>query len=191
MDAAIDIIRTRGVDALTTVSVTEAAGIAQSGFYLHFKNVDDCKRSAAEQVAHGIRQFVADHRRTSGRQSPGDPAALANHFQAVLSLFQTERFCALLIRNRHDLSALGLVLRQLLDQLRTDLAADLHEQWAPLLLEGHDPPCYDIYANLILGMVMAAGEALLEQRLNDPKLLARELTAATVAMTTAVIGHGS
>lgn len=187
LDAAIEIVRARGVDALSTVSVTRAAGIVQSGFYVHFRNLDDCKRAAAEQVAARVRQFVAAHRR-AGYGAPADLSSMADHYRVIMSLFQTERwFSQLLIRYRHDPSPLGLVFRQVLDGMRADLAADLRAQFEPLLPPGQDPARFAVYAELLQGMVIQAGEAMLEGRIADEALLARELAAAAMGMGRAVL----
>ena len=188
VQAAIEQIRQAGPDSLTTVSVTAAAGIVQSAFYVHFRDIDQLKLAAAEQVASQVRQFVAAHRRDTGQRSPGDFEAAVTHFRSVLELFQTERcFSELLIRYRHDTSPLGVVMRQLLDQLRADLLADLEHQFGPLPVRQPDPARLGIYAELILGMVLSAGEALLDGRFRQPEQLARELATSTWAMARAVL----
>lgn len=181
VDAAIDLIRSHGIDALTTINVTQAAGIVQSGLYMHFRDLDDCKRAAAEQVATRIRRFVADHR----HHSTTDASGTARHFEAVLSLYETERrFAELFVRCRHDASPVGIVMRQLWDQMRADLDADLRAQFGHL-----EPARIAIHAELILGMVVAAGEAILDGRITDAGLLSHELGAAVTGVAAAVLGH--
>src|SRR5688500_5115251 len=79
VQAAIDLIRQGGVGAVSTVSVTQVAGFAQSSFYMHFANVDECLNAAAEQIGEGLRVFVAAHRRETQERD------VKEHFQVVLN----------------------------------------------------------------------------------------------------------
>ena len=182
IEAAIEVIRKRGVEAISTVSVTEAAGFAQSSFYMHFKNVDDCLRAAAEKVAGEARAFIAGHRRRT-HEAAADPAASLLHLHAVLRLFVEQRsFAELLVRQRHDRSPLGRMFRKMQDGVRADLIAD---SWRFAESLGVRRKHYDrvaMQAEFIHANVMAAGEALLAGRYADADLLAAEL-AATVEAT--------
>ena len=183
IEAAIKLIRKRGVEAISTVSVTEAAGFAQSSFYMHFKNVDECLRAAAEKVAGEARAFIAEHRRRTHEAAGADPAASLLHLQAVLRLFVEQRsFAELLVRHRHDRSPLGRMFRKMQDGVRADLIAD---SWRFAESLGVRRKHYDrvaMQAEFIHANVMAAGEALLAGRYADADLLAAEL-AATVEAT--------
>ena len=180
--AAIEVIRKSGVEACSTVRVTEAAGFAQSSFYMHFKNVHDCLRAAAEKVAGEARAFIAEHRRRT-HEAAADPAASRLHLQAVLRLFVEQRsFAELLVRHRHDRSPLGRMFRKMQDGVRADLIAD---SWSFAESLGVHRRHYDrvaMQAEFIHANVMAAGEALLAGRYSDADLLAAEL-AATVEAT--------
>ena len=182
IEATIKVIRKRGVEALSTVSVTEAAGFAQSSFYMHFKNVDDCLRAAAEKVAGEARAFIAEHRRRTHDAAAG-PAALLNHLQAVLRLFVEQRsFAELLVRHRHDRSPLGGMFRKMQDGVRADLIADSWRFAESLGVHRRHHQRVSLQAEFIHSNVMAAGEALLAGRYSDVDLLAAEL-AATVEAT--------
>ena len=183
LQAAIEVIRKRGVEALSTVSVTEAAGFAQSSFYMHFKNVDECLRAAAEKVAGEARAFIAEHRRRTYEATATDATAPVAHLQAVLRLFLEQRsFSELLVRHRHDRSPLGRTLRKMREGVRADLIAD---SWRFAETMGVRRKHYDrvaLQAEFVLGNVMTAGEALLEGRFTDVDTLAAEL-AATIDAT--------
>ena len=183
IEAAIKVIRKRGVEAVSTVSITEASGFAQSSFYMHFKNVDECLRAAAEKVAGEARAFIAEHRRRTHEAAGVDPAASLTHLQAVLRLFVEQRsFAELLVRHRHDRSPLGRMFRKMQDGVRADLIAD---SWSFAESLGVHRRHYDrvaMQAEFIHANVMAAGEALLAGRYSDADLLAAEL-AATVEAT--------
>lgn len=180
--AAIEVIRKCGVEACTTVRVTEAAGFAQSSFYMHFKNVDDCLRAAAGKVAREVRAFIAEHRRRT-HEAAADPAASRLHLQAVLRLFVEQRsFAELLVRHRHDRSPLGRMFRKMQDGVRADLIADSWWYAQSLGVRRKHYPRVVLHAEFTLAMVMAAGEALLAGRSTDADLVAAEL-AATVEAT--------
>ena len=188
VEAAIGLIRQEGAEQLTTTGVTARAGIAQSGFYLYFENIEDCKRAAAQQVAAEVRQFVAEYRRRSGPEADGDPAVIHDQHQATLRLFLYERrFAELLLRFRHDPSPLGEVLRELIDQLRGDLIDDLRQLVLRIAPGAADERRLTIYADVVMGMVMAVGEGLLDGRYDDPEPLARELTLASFALAKATM----
>ena len=182
LQAAIELIRKRGVEALSTVSVTEAAGFAQSSFYMHFKNVDECLRAAAQRVAGAIRAFIADHRRRTHAAVMAGNAPPIAHYSAVLRLFIEQRsFSELLVRHRHDRSPVGKVMRKMIEGVRADLIAD---SWSLARSLGVHRKHYDrvaLTAELIHAQVMAAGEALLEGRFTDVDMLAAELSATIEA----------
>lgn len=183
IQAAIGLIREGGIGAISTVSVTQAAGFSQSSFYIHFQNVDDCLEAAAERVAGEVRAFVAEHRRQSHQAAAQNPGAGFAHFQAVLHLFLKERqFAELLLRYRYDLSPLGRVMGQLVEQIRSDYLADA---WQLARRYGIGDEHYDhiaIQSEFVLANVMAAGEALLAGRFVDVDLLATELAYVTDAI---------
>jgi AcrR family transcriptional regulator len=177
VQAAIDLIRQGGISAVSTVSVTQAAGFAQSSFYMHFANVDECLKAAAEQVGEHLRVFIAANRRET--QDRGEK----EHFQTILSLFLQERqFAELLLRHRHDPSALGQVLGQIMEQIRTDLVADLWQLAQDMGVGEEDYDRVLLQSEFILASVLAAGEALLAGRVTNPTIVAEELCLLTQAI---------
>lgn len=193
LQAAIELIRKRGVEVLSTVSVTEAAGFAQSSFYMHFKNVDECLRAAAGKVAGEARAFIADHRRRTHEAVIANAASPVAHYTAVLRLFIEQRsFSELLMRHRHDRSPVGKVMRKMFEGVRADLIAD---SWSLASSLGVHRKHYDrvaLTAEFIHAQVMAAGEALLDGRFTDVDMLAAELSATIEATIQASLArcHG-
>lgn len=190
LDATIAIVRREGVEALTTVRIMEAAGFAQSAFYLHFRSVPECLRAAAEQVAESIRRFVAERRQNASASADGGLSAVVGHYDAVLALFEQERaFAELFLRYRRDVSLLGKVMRRLHQELRADLEADLlrSADLAGLPAAAHDR--VRMQADFVLGNVLAAGEALLDRRCPDRAQLADELAQTSLAITMNLIAR--
>src|ERR1041385_4662159 len=63
IQVTIDLVRNEGLAALTTSRITREAGIAQPGFYAHFKNIEDVLRTAVAQVIEDIRRKTKQRRR--------------------------------------------------------------------------------------------------------------------------------
>lgn len=180
LDAAEALIRSGGVSSVSSVSVTKNAGFTQSAFYLHFTNVDDCLRAAGERIAKQIRTSVAEDRRRVQRDALGDLEAETELFAGVLNIFTEERAVAeIMLWNRFDRSALGHCMRDLINSVRSDLVADLWEIAAQNGVRRNNRARVEIISDFILSNTLAAGEALLEGRVDDPDLLASELAATT------------
>lgn len=129
--AALELLQGGGESAVSTVSVTRAAGIAQSAFYQHFANVGEWLAAAAERAACAIREAVAGARRDMYQSWTGTGAELEQFYRAVLGLTLEQRpVVELFLRYRTDPLALGGVMHRLAGDLRPDLARDLAEQVA-------------------------------------------------------------
>ncbi len=168
LDATIDLIRREGLAVLSTVSITEQAGIVQSGFYAHFKNLDECLAAAAEQVVDRQRLVQSDFRSRAYAQLLGvDDMVRYESMRALwersLDLMLEDRsFAELFLRFRRDASPLGKRVRKVFDQARADMARDMNEV-APRLGIGREfEPYTAFWGDLVLGMWLTATEALLD-----------------------------
>lgn len=188
IEATIDLLRAGGVAAVSTVSVTRAAGIVQSGFYMHFKNIDECLRVAAERAAAQIGEYVAETRREMHRLDPTDVNLLREHCEKMLELFLNEQnFIEVFLHHRFDKTSLGEVLRELAAQLHADLVEDLRDVMfrrqniseAPLEI-------ISLQAEIILAAALATGEALIEKRIKDIKIAAEMLAVNILSASSAV-----
>lgn len=130
IDATIDIIRTEGVGALTTGKIANAAGIQQPGFYAHFKNVDECLRAAADQLAASMLDAEVKMRRERAFQVTDRerlPDGIARMKLALGLWIENRRFSELLMRCRYDDSPLGETGRQVFRRARELLTEDILE----------------------------------------------------------------
>ena len=50
LDAAVELLLTEGTEGITTVRLTEQAGVVQSAFYNHFRSVGECRTAALAEV---------------------------------------------------------------------------------------------------------------------------------------------
>lgn len=187
LKATIALLRSEGIGALTTVAITKAAGLAQSGFYLHFAGVDDAKRAAAELVAERIRAYVARQRRRVHTLDPNDLKLLQRYCQKMLEIFETEpRFAEIFLHNRHDRSPLGAVMRELRRQLRDDLVEDLQNVlFRQRKIEPTEREIVSLQAEIILAAALACGEAIIEKRVQSIESAAELLAVNVLAATDA------
>jgi AcrR family transcriptional regulator len=125
ISALIDLTRSEGIGALSTTAVTRAAGVAQSVFYDHFKDMDQALTVAAEKVGGRVRAAIADARAQLDLSAPAGPIR-ASYAAAVDGLMAEPVLTELLLRHRSDpLSPLGECMRGILANARTDIIADL------------------------------------------------------------------
>ena len=126
LDAAVAILDERGEAGLTTTAVAHAAGITQSGFYVHFTDMNDLLHSLIDDLAAQRRDAVRKSRRLS-RAAPGDMERFRETFRVPLrSLLSHPPLLRLTVRSRHDpASPLGAWSRALFEDTRRDLVTDL------------------------------------------------------------------
>jgi AcrR family transcriptional regulator len=190
VQAAIELLRKEGAAALNTVNVTRAAGIVQSGFYMHFKNIDECKKAAAERVAKRIRDYVALHRRRMHKLDPDDLNLLREHCEKMLEIFHEEKkFAEIFISYRRDLSPLGEAMRELQSRLHNDLVEDLSLViFQGAHLSAKEQERVSLQAEMILAAALIAGEALIEGRVGNIKVAADLLAINIMTSTDAAFG---
>lgn len=188
VDAVIEIVRGEGLGALTTVAITRRAGIAQPGFYKHFRNVDECLEEATKQVLDGMREtFGAMRRRIRDRT---DPEEVAEHFRAVLDAVAMDpSFNELIVRYRRDPSALGCAIREAEARVGADFVEELWGQARNIgLLPEHRDGILRL-TELIRGALSGCVERVLDDPGADRATMARYLAEFSVAGTRALLGR--
>lgn len=188
IQATLDLLRSGGTAAVSTVSVTKAAGIVQSGFYMHFKNTDEALRVAAERAAEQIGDYVAETRREMHRLDPDDLDLLREHCEKMLELFLREQhFVEIFLHHRNDKTSLGEVLRELAAQLHADLVEDLRNViFRRRKIPAAQAEIVSLQAEIILAAALTTGEALIEKRIADIKTAASILAVNIMSATDAV-----
>lgn len=162
--ATLGLLHVGGEAAISTVSVTRAAGVVQSAFYQHFVNVAECLAVAAERAASHIREAVAGARRTM-YFAGGQGHELERFYRAVFELASAQRpTVELFLRHRTDPLALGGTMHRLAADLRLDLARDLTEQVGRAGLPALPPGWVEAVANHLMGASWSAVEAWLTGR---------------------------
>jgi AcrR family transcriptional regulator len=162
--AALDLLHRGGETAVTTVSVTRAAGITQSAFYRHFANIEDCLAEAAESVTSEIRIAIAESRRKMYARGPGTGENLERDLRKLLQLSRRQRrIMQLVIRFRSDPRSLNGVMYRFTRGIVRDLADQLMGRAAEAGLRP-DPVLVEALADYIAGACSSAIDAYLAGR---------------------------
>jgi AcrR family transcriptional regulator len=185
IDAVLDHVRQHGLKGLTTGKVADQAGIAQSSFYVHFTDMDEALRAAADKAGAEIRTLIRDARHAMDFSDP-DRAYVSAYEGSIAALLGEQEFTELLLSHRRDKSSpLAETLRHVLDDARADLAGDLTGAgWAEWFEKD-----VDLYAELMVGMTLTVVEALLDGRIKDRDRALRALARMTRALLSTARDH--
>lgn len=164
--AAIDIVATEGVSALTTVNVCRRVGLAQSSYYTHFASRDELLREVAERSAVATRRTNRAARAELARHR--DRVRLRDTMRAPLELIRDhpELFrLGLQARHAPPSTTLGAHGRSLSAANRTELADDLMA-----MADDADQALrrrFEMVADCIEALVSTLGEGHIEGRYPD------------------------
>ena len=132
VQAAVTIMREEGPGEVTTARLAEASGVVQSGFYTHFKNVDEAIVAAAEQTGQRLREVIRSWRAEIVALGGGTVQQLAEHYAALIKLLLNERhFTELYLQYRRTPSRLGEVLRHFEADVLRDISVHLEQMLHP------------------------------------------------------------
>lgn len=100
--AAFAILDQEGEAGLTTVKVAKAAGIAQSSFYVHFKDKQELLRALGNQAGERLRGAMREARRRA-REAPSDEERHRDAFRIPLeAICRHPEMLRIGLRARHD-----------------------------------------------------------------------------------------
>lgn len=183
VDGAIEIMRREGVAAATTGRIADAAGIAQSSFYGHFADRDQCLEAAAELIGGYVLHQV---RKQRGQLDPGDlRASLRALYASVVQAFvAAPELSRIFLRYRaDDHSALGRAFREQVDRARVDLEASLRT----FGVTETNPALTKAYVELLITATLGLVEGLLDDRLPDREAAIDAITNVTYAGLTTLL----
>jgi AcrR family transcriptional regulator len=188
IQVTVELVRREGLPALTTSRITRAAGIAQPGFYAHFKNVDELVQTAVMEVIEEMRGKIGDARRRAFARFE-EFADVANMnatrmaYADGLNVFlEDPTFAELFLRYRRDPSLLGGMMRQAHAFVRQDITEDM---WRNAQRFGFKPEHYvqvSIWAEQVLGLFLSGAEALLDGRYPNRDQVIDSLTLSSYAI---------
>lgn len=191
VEVTIDLIRREGLEAVTTTRITQEAGIAQPGFYAHFKNVEECLETAANEVGSALREQqrqvrARTYERVRSVEDFSNIDVLRALYDDLLCVILSEpAFTELFLRYRRDPSPLGRAMRRVMDRTREEITEDL---WRVSKALGYGPEHYPdvaLYAELVLALYLGAVETLLDGRFRDRAFVVESLARNTRAMVLA------
>lgn len=138
LDAALRILDEDGSGALTTISVTKRAGIAQSSFYAHFADMDDLLEHLTQQLARQRQSTTRRARWRFGAERSEGRGEVRDMFRVPLEgLLRHPEILRLVLRSRLDpTSPLGRWSRELVEDNRRELIADLVAGGVPNRTDG-------------------------------------------------------
>ncbi len=179
VQAILKVLYKHGPAALTTGRVAELAGVAQPTFYVHFKDMDDALERVAAWVAD---QLVIRLSEGADSVSTESVAALTDAIGATLRAFVADpKTAELFLRHRRDASSpIGRRWTKITDGLRGRAIEQL--QGLEMRAPATDVP---IYADLLIGMIFALIEGLVDKRITDLD------HAAEIAARTTLAGIGA
>jgi len=124
--AALALLDEKGEVGLSASAISRAAGIAQSSFYVHFRDKDDLLTALGDEAVLYMRRLLREARRRS-REEPTDQEQLRATFRLPLeSIARHPALFRLGLRARHNrASPLGEATREFHAGYRRDLAEDL------------------------------------------------------------------
>lgn len=126
LKAALRILDERGEGALSASAVSRAAGIAQSSFYVHFRDKDDLLAALGDDAVLRMRRMLRDARRRSWEEPTGQERLRATFRIPLERTAAHPEVFRLGLRARHArASPLGEATRELLAGYRRDLFEDL------------------------------------------------------------------
>ena len=117
VDAAIAVLLGEGGQSnFTSTHIARRAGLHKPAFYAHFKNVDECMKAVALEVARAnVRNLLTLQTQASETLPPEESMPIRLIEQLLTSVRQYESLYRLLRRYRFDEGALGEAIRKLDD----------------------------------------------------------------------------
>lgn len=174
LEAMIDLLDEEGAGSLTTVRITQRAGVAQPTFYVHFVDVDTGLDVAAEQIAgellRGLRTL--DPRATP--EAPPPTSAREALRRVLNGMLEDRRIARVFLRHRRDPnSPFGVRFGRILAGVR-DRVVDVARQLGAARPE--------IVASHVVALVIGTLEGILDGRIAGPDDALDDLTHAVVGM---------
>jgi AcrR family transcriptional regulator len=163
--AALEILLDEGVAGLTTGKIAQGANIAQSGFYVHFENIDACLAALGAEIGGTLVELEAGLRRQrlrklSPENSPEEVLRdTTDRMRIVLShCVARRRESALLLRCRLDPTPLGESIRNAVRRAERLLVQDLWDVAAGLGLRGSCLPEIELLGAMLVSSFLGALE---------------------------------
>ncbi len=124
IEAAIELLMQEGPSALTTINLAEKVGIVQSGFYAHFKTIEECLHALVHEIDLKVRQPLAKQMVQLRLTDAGDPELLEVFYKQLFDLVEENwKLMEVFLHFRGDHSIVG----KMLNDFETSMVQDLTE----------------------------------------------------------------
>ncbi len=183
LDAALRLLEHQGLDGLALREVTREAGIAPTGFYRHFPDIEALGVALVEDSFATLRAMIRSAR--SGSIGSGDmitasAAILADHVRRHESHF---RFIA---RERFSgMEAVRHAIRSEIRLFESELATDVARLPGVDRLHADD---LRLFATVLVALMVTTVEELLDVPSDRPDLEAEVVRAAALRMRLVAVG---
>ena len=166
--AIVEILDEEGEAALTTVRITQRAGVAQPTFYVHFTDVQAGVAVAAEDMASRILRMLSV-------QSASAPGTLRGTLKVVLdALLEDLRLTRIFLRHRRDMgSPFGQRFAKILGGAREIVVEQCRRV-------GAARP--EVVALLVVALYIGTLEGVCDGRIASPEAALDDLTHAVNGM---------
>lgn len=169
--AALELIGDEGIGGLTTGRVAARAGLAQSSFYQHFRNLDACLEEAGRHVAERIRPARPQlaERALAAFEGTDDLPALIELLvtEAVLPYLDEPELTMLYQRYQLDPSPFGRAMDACVERERGEVTAIWWEAARRLGLGPELYPVVALQAELTNAMAQGALRAIIRQQFDN------------------------
>lgn len=121
LDAAVELLLTEGTPGITTVRLTEQAGVVQSAFYNHFSSVKECRAAALEELEQQILPLSGGI--SLELQAVGSTAIEDVHriLTAVFALAMERPALFRMLTHHHHEPEIGAMIDRLMASVRDDI----------------------------------------------------------------------
>jgi TetR/AcrR family transcriptional regulator, fatty acid biosynthesis regulator len=157
IDAALQLSAERGFGALSLREIARESGIAATGFYRHFRDLDELGLVLVDEVALALRQLIREARsrfREQGGRTRASVEAFMDYAHQKPHLFRL-----LLGERLGGSSAFRTALRKEIDRFVAELSDDLEAQARAAKQPTADIP---FAAEAIVAIVFSVGAEVLE-----------------------------
>lgn len=178
LEAATRLLGSEGYAPLTASKIAREAGIAQSSFYVHFKDKDDLLRTLADEMTARLRRTLRDTRRFALHEMDRD--RIRGAYRAAIEGMKANREVFLLFvqEERQVGSPLGEYFRELAAEVHADFVEDL----VRMGFAGQDATqrrIVEMAADAIISMAVSIGVGHIEGRYPDLEECVELLAAFT------------
>nr|WP_136250991.1 TetR/AcrR family transcriptional regulator [Ningiella ruwaisensis] len=128
INAAIELLMKEGPEALTTIRLAKEVDIVQSGFYAHFKTIEECLRALVDEIDTKVREPLAQQMAQLRMTDAGDVELLEDFYEVLFDrVNENWKLMEVFLHFRGDHSLVGRLIAEFETSLIDDLTLHLRE----------------------------------------------------------------